>query len=82
MKYQPEPCPLCNRLFVCKVGNISQCQCAQADLTKEVIRFLEVEFDNCLCISCLKLINGDKNPENQTREKLLEKVEYCKTSKR
>ncbi|MFW7382247.1 MAG: cysteine-rich CWC family protein [Oligoflexus sp.] len=41
MKYQPEHCSLCNRLFICKVGNISQCQCANEGLSVEVIHFLE-----------------------------------------
>ena len=74
MKYQAEHCPLCNEQFVCKVGNISQCQCARVELSNEVIRFLEDEFGSCLCIECLKQINSNKDLIAKNKGNLIKKV--------
>lgn len=74
MKYEPEHCPVCKRLFLCKVGNITQCPCAKVTLSHDVARFLEDEFDSCLCICCLKLINSYGFLATQNRDKLMEKL--------
>ena len=79
MKYQQETCPLCDRSFICKVGNVSQCQCAKVELTIDIIRFLKDEFNACLCIDCLRFIKNHPSLLGLDKDRLIEKVKELNT---
>lgn len=53
-KHEEKQCPRCGNGFECKVGNISECQCAGVLLSIEERAFIETRYNDCLCISCLK----------------------------
>ena len=43
----------CNKAFTCNDSGDS-CWCNDYQLTKEQLAFLKENYDNCLCVSCLK----------------------------
>jgi hypothetical protein len=53
-KHEDKYCPRCNNLFECKVGNISQCQCNSIQLTEAETAFIDQQYNDCLCLACLK----------------------------
>ncbi len=52
-KHEDKYCPRCNRLFECKAGNISQCQCNDIQLSPAAKKLIEEQYNDCLCASCL-----------------------------
>ncbi len=52
-KHEDKYCPRCNRLFECKAGNISQCQCNDVHLSVAAKKLIEEQYNDCLCASCL-----------------------------
>jgi Cysteine-rich CWC len=58
-KHADEECPKCGEIFVCKVNNISQCDCNKISLTTMQSQFVrdycEQQFGDysCLCNTCL-----------------------------
>jgi len=52
-KHKEKHCPRCNIEFECKVGTIMQCQCSTIQLSVEERAYVELRFENCLCINCL-----------------------------
>ncbi|MEP7163409.1 MAG: cysteine-rich CWC family protein [Ferruginibacter sp.] len=53
-RHEDKYCPRCNRLFECKVGNISQCQCNNIKLPEAVAAFIDRQYNDCLCLKCLQ----------------------------
>ncbi len=51
--HEQKYCPRCNKSFECKVGSIHLCQCSEIELTVEEKYFIQLKFDDCLCINCL-----------------------------
>ncbi len=54
--HETKPCPRCKRNFECKVGNISECQCSQVQLSYEERVFIESKYTDCLCGQCLQTL--------------------------
>ncbi|MBK6634285.1 MAG: cysteine-rich CWC family protein [Chitinophagaceae bacterium] len=52
-KHEAKHCPRCNRLFECKPGSITQCQCSGIQLSVEETAFIGAKYEDCLCIGCL-----------------------------
>lgn len=52
-KHEEKYCPRCNKMFECKAGSITQCQCNTVKLTEEERSFIEKKYSDCLCLSCL-----------------------------
>lgn len=52
--HEPKICPRCSQEFVCKVGDIANCQCSSISLSAEERAFVEDRYQDCLCINCLK----------------------------
>jgi hypothetical protein len=46
-------CPSCQNSFECRVGNITQCQCFDIELTELQKEWVQNQFDDCLCAACL-----------------------------
>jgi cysteine-rich CWC protein len=51
--HEHKTCPRCSRLFECKVGTVTTCQCFEIRLTIEERAFIEDMYDDCLCTECL-----------------------------
>lgn len=54
--HEMKQCVRCNKHFECKVGNVTECQCNQIQLTYEEQSYIESKFTDCLCIDCLYLL--------------------------
>ena len=54
-------CARCELTFVCKVGNITQCQCYGIILTEEMQQYINKQFAGCLCLSCIKNLQQQLN---------------------
>lgn len=53
-KHEPKVCPRCKTNFVCKVGDVSNCQCSAVKLTVDEQTHLADKYGDCLCCSCMK----------------------------
>lgn len=53
-QHEPKICPRCSKQFVCKVGDVPNCQCSSVSLTIEEHASIEDRYEDCLCIACLK----------------------------
>ena len=52
--HEHKTCPPCFRLFECKLGSITECQCYKIQLSIEERAFIEDMYDECLCKNCLQ----------------------------
>lgn len=59
-KHEPKECPRCGRMFVCKVGDIPNCQCMQVDLTRADHEYIARHYDGCLCVQCLATLAQER----------------------
>ncbi|MBK7291076.1 MAG: cysteine-rich CWC family protein [Chitinophagaceae bacterium] len=57
--HETKYCLRCKKQFECKPGNISQCQCFGIKLTAEQKAFIELRYSDCLCNSCLTILQSD-----------------------
>ena len=53
-KHEEKQCPRCQKTFECKAGSITQCQCAQIQLSEELTLKIEQQYSDCLCLQCLQ----------------------------
>ncbi len=53
-QHEIKNCPRCACNFECKAGSITQCQCNDIQLTSNETAFIENQFNDCLCIKCLR----------------------------
>ena len=60
LKHEEKKCPGCGKSFECKPGDIVNCQCNGVRLSEEAISFLSNSYDDCLCASCLTLLNNNR----------------------
>jgi hypothetical protein len=82
-KHEEKYCPKCNNAFICKMGNIANCQCNTVEITKATNDFLSHTYFDCLCKDCLAKINHDvhlaKGYQFPTqKEMLIEGLHYYK----
>ncbi|MBA4852797.1 cysteine-rich CWC family protein [Emticicia sp. BO119] len=54
-----QACPRCHELFKCGAANIGVCQCNTISLSKEQLTFINQQYDTCLCINCLQVLQYD-----------------------
>jgi len=52
-KHEIKYCPKCHSDFVCKTGDIANCQCYTVALSAETKDFLSKTSYDCLCRNCL-----------------------------
>jgi cysteine-rich CWC protein len=65
-KHEEKYCPRCQTPFVCKVGDITQCQCYGLKMTADEKAYIEGRYSDCLCRNCLLEL---KRPEVFFKEK-------------
>lgn len=59
--HEEKNCPRCGGLFECKSGSIGQCDCASIQLSVEITERIRQEFNECLCLTCLKELSVASN---------------------
>ena len=60
-QHEKKQCPRCNNGFECKTGSILLCQCSKIELTAEQLEYCNTQYDDCLCLSCLKELRTEYN---------------------
>ena len=60
-KHEKKQCPRCNAEFECKTGSILICQCSKIEMNAEQIEYANSQYDDCLCLSCLKILCAEFN---------------------
>ncbi|MCG6145602.1 cysteine-rich CWC family protein [Leptospira bandrabouensis] len=55
-KHENKICPHCLRIFECKVGSISLCQCTKVNLSLEEREYLATQYADCLCYQCMETL--------------------------
>jgi len=68
-KHETKICPRCFDTFECKAGSILLCQCNTISLKEEESHYINQQFDDCLCINCMKDLKKEYN-RNLFKEKL------------
>lgn len=58
-KHEHINCPCCQRIFECKTGTISQCQCMNINLDAGEREYIAKRYDSCLCIDCMRLMKKE-----------------------
>jgi len=53
IKHEEKNCPRCKATFVCKVGDVANCQCSTVKVSEETHTFLAKTHYDCLCKDCL-----------------------------
>lgn len=56
--HESKYCPRCHSTFECKSGSILLCQCSRVILNEREQTYLNQNYDDCLCASCLKEIKN------------------------
>lgn len=56
LPYSSQACPRCHQSFECKAHTIGVCQCSTISLSKEQTIFINQQYDTCLCINCLWIL--------------------------
>lgn len=67
-QHEPKICARCSREFICRAGDIANCECSSVALTIDERSFIEDRYEDCLCIDCLKEL---KNKYIFFREKFM-----------
>ncbi len=52
-KHESKLCPVCNRSFECKMGDVLKCQCYAVRLNDEEREYIAQRFQDCLCATCI-----------------------------
>jgi len=60
-KHETKNCARCGKEFECKSGSILLCQCQTLYLTPNELDFIASQYEDCLCVSCLKRLKADYN---------------------
>lgn len=60
-EHEKKQCPRCLSEFECKTGTILQCQCTKIEMTAEQLEYSSAQYDDCLCLDCLKEIRSEYN---------------------
>lgn len=77
-KYEQKICPGCQASFVCKVGDVANCQCSTITLTHNEQIYLNEKFNDCICARCMKSQKSEyaRNQFNKKIESLLKTGNY------
>lgn len=57
--HEEKCCQKCGQHFECKAGSIMQCQCSAILLSTEERHYIEKQYDDCLCINCLNILQNE-----------------------
>lgn len=67
-KHEEKYCPRCNRLFECKVGSISLCQCTTVSLSQEERDYIFQQYKDCLCADCISALKTEYSNDQHNKE--------------
>ena len=60
-KAEIKNCPRCGEEFECNSSTMLLCQCNQIELPEDVMEQLAEDYEDCLCLGCLRsIINAYK----------------------
>ena len=71
-KHEKKQCPRCTKEFECKTGSILLCQCSNIEMTTEQLEYSSTQYNDCLCLSCLKELRTEYN--NLSHKKKIENI--------
>ena len=82
-KHEEKYCPRCKAAFLCKSGDIANCQCSCVQLSDATKNFLSNTYYDCLCKNCLSELNqltktSEKLSFPTQKEMLIENLHYYK----
>lgn len=82
-KHEKKYCRICDQVFICKIGDIINCQCNTIEISEATRIFLSQTYFDCLCKNCLQKINleikATKRYQFPTqKEMLIEGLHYYK----
>lgn len=60
-QHERKHCPRCSAEFECKTGSILLCQCSKIEMSAEQLEYTSTNYDECLCLSCLKELRAEYN---------------------
>lgn len=60
-QHENKHCPRCSAEFECKTGTILLCQCSKIDLSTEQLEYVNSNYAECLCLSCLNELRTEFN---------------------
>lgn len=52
-------CPRCGTPFTCQADQIEHCDCAGVALDDETRQQIELRFEGCLCLRCLRTLKAE-----------------------
>ncbi|EMO64579.1 cysteine-rich CWC [Leptospira borgpetersenii serovar Pomona str. 200901868] len=55
-------CQRCGKIFDCG-ATANSCECFSVNLPPEIVKQLQTNYGDCLCVSCLKDLNGKQKPK-------------------
>jgi len=64
-QHEIKHCPRCGHSFECKQGSILLCQCSEVTFTQEELAWLQSQYQDCLCLQCLKLLKAEFQAEQE-----------------
>ena len=63
IKHEEKVCPRCKRLFECRQGSITRCQCQAVVIDERLREYLAAHYGDCLCSGCLAELKRELQPE-------------------
>ena len=66
--HEKKQCPRCSAEFECKTGSILLCQCSKIEMTAEQLEYSSTQYDDCLCLSCLKDLRTEFNTLSHSKK--------------
>ena len=76
MDHTPKSCSRCSTAIECRANDISKCDCAKIEITKETTRFLKQTNYNCLCNECLSQVDQLVVMSEEIPKKMIPKIHY------
>lgn len=67
-KHEKKQCPRCSSEFECKTGSILLCQCSNIEMTAEQLEYTHTQYNDCLCLSCLKELRTEFNALSHSKK--------------
>ncbi len=67
-EHEKKQCPRCSAEFECKTGSILLCQCSKIEMTAEQLEYSSTQYDDCLCLSCLKELRTEFNALSHSKK--------------
>jgi len=67
-EHEKKQCPRCSAEFECKTGSILLCQCSKIEMTAEQLEYSSTQYDDCLCLFCLKELRTEFNALSHSKK--------------